>query len=336
FQSSRSSAGAPPLLWYVLICTGGASGDTVSPRPSCHGGALSNSAKKDSAEECSGAEHGRGAAVPEHVWAEYPDGKFFQYRERFLRHLMEELAASAGSSGAPEPECLDVGCNTGRYTRMLWDYGLHAIGVDRSEDIIRMAEGAHPGLRFVQGDALSLPFEDGRFPFVVAFGTVQCVERWQDFLAELCRVMRPGGAGLVETNRAFPFPESLARSLAYAMRGRKGWREAVGFFRSHAAGSSSKGLKYGPMKFTVREIVSQLRTMPVSSIVVHDPRKRRVLHDFCWAVRFVKSAEDSPAGSGPRVETCGTCAKGGIAALCPGGAAPGTQPEAPVPDGARP
>ena len=50
-----------------------------------------------------------------------------------------------------------------------------------------------PGLVFVQGDALSMPFPDSSFDAVVNIESSHCYESMDRFLAEVARVLRPGG-----------------------------------------------------------------------------------------------------------------------------------------------
>ncbi|HEY5980797.1 MAG TPA: class I SAM-dependent methyltransferase, partial [Microlunatus sp.] len=49
------------------------------------------------------------------------------------------------------------------------------------------------GLRFVRGDALSLPFPDDSFDVVVNVESSHCYPSMAAFLAEVARVLRPGG-----------------------------------------------------------------------------------------------------------------------------------------------
>jgi ubiquinone/menaquinone biosynthesis C-methylase UbiE len=60
----------------------------------------------------------------------------------------------------PPMRTLDVACGTGFLTRHLRG---DVVGVDASERMLEMARAQAPTARFDQGDALSLPFEDGAF-----------------------------------------------------------------------------------------------------------------------------------------------------------------------------
>jgi SAM-dependent methyltransferase len=50
-----------------------------------------------------------------------------------------------------------------------------------------------PGLAFVCGDALSMPFPAFSFDAVVNIESSHCYESMDTFLSEVCRVLRPGG-----------------------------------------------------------------------------------------------------------------------------------------------
>jgi ubiquinone/menaquinone biosynthesis C-methylase UbiE len=60
----------------------------------------------------------------------------------------------------PPVRTLDVGCGTGFLTRHLRG---DVVGLDASERMLELARDQVPNARFVQGDALSLPFGDGAF-----------------------------------------------------------------------------------------------------------------------------------------------------------------------------
>jgi ubiquinone/menaquinone biosynthesis C-methylase UbiE len=70
----------------------------------------------------------------------------------------EQLAAVVAA--LPPVRTLDVACGTGFLTRNLRG---EIVGLDASERMLTVARAQAPNATFVQGDALSLPFEDGSF-----------------------------------------------------------------------------------------------------------------------------------------------------------------------------
>jgi ubiquinone/menaquinone biosynthesis C-methylase UbiE len=82
---------------------------------------------------------------------------------------------------------LDVACGTGFLTRHLRG---DVVGLDASERMLELARAQAPAARFEQGDALSLPFEEGEFDRVFA-SYFYCHLEGEDrerFLAESRRV----------------------------------------------------------------------------------------------------------------------------------------------------
>jgi ubiquinone/menaquinone biosynthesis C-methylase UbiE len=87
----------------------------------------------------------------------------------------------------PAAMTLDVACGTGYVTR--WLPG-DVVGLDQSERMLAIARGQKPSARFVRGDALALPFDDGSFERVFTghfYGHLEQGER-EVFLAEARRV----------------------------------------------------------------------------------------------------------------------------------------------------
>jgi demethylmenaquinone methyltransferase/2-methoxy-6-polyprenyl-1,4-benzoquinol methylase len=76
------------------------------------------------------------------------------------------------------------------------------VGLDFSEAMLDRARRKAPAIEWVRGDALELPFDDASFDAAtVGFG-VRNVEDLPGALAELRRVLRPGGrVGILEITR---------------------------------------------------------------------------------------------------------------------------------------
>ena len=250
-------------------------------------------------------------AVPDHIKAQYPDRAFFEYRELFLRHLMRDLSGRVHTQqDQPVPTCLDVGCNAGRYTAMLARHGFAARGMDFSAALVAEARAAHPELAFDQGDAQDLPYADGSFDAVASVGLLQCLPDWKFALAEAVRVLKPGGTALIETNRALPLWENALKTAAYMARRQLTPREAAALFRVHRLGAD-RPIGQGLRKFARQELLDWVTTLPVRTVVIHDPRKHRIFHDYMWAVVLVKRGADQENVE-PGISECAHCRRYGV------------------------
>ncbi|MCU0772616.1 MAG: ubiquinone/menaquinone biosynthesis methyltransferase [Verrucomicrobia bacterium] len=113
---------------------------------------------------------------------------------RWKRRLVSLAALKPGE------RALDVCCGTGDITRRLAESGADVTGLDFSPEMLAVARrrcGLTASLRFVQGDAMRLPFGDGEFAAVtVGYGLRNLVD-WRTGLSEMVRVAAPGGRILV-------------------------------------------------------------------------------------------------------------------------------------------
>jgi ubiquinone/menaquinone biosynthesis C-methylase UbiE len=117
----------------------------------------------------------------------------------------EALAAAALAGVEPGSEVLDVPCGYGRHSIPLAAAGYRVTGADRSEVMLeearrRAGDGEWP--RFVHADMRELPFPDASFDAVLnLFSSLgyRGEEGDRQALGEFRRVMRPGGALVIET-----------------------------------------------------------------------------------------------------------------------------------------
>jgi demethylmenaquinone methyltransferase/2-methoxy-6-polyprenyl-1,4-benzoquinol methylase len=90
---------------------------------------------------------------------------------------------------------LDLGCGTGVLEERLANSGSAVVGVDLTEEMVRLAQTKDP--RFADslsvGDAENLPFRDGSFDLVVSCYVVKYCSQ-ERLASEVMRVLRPGGS----------------------------------------------------------------------------------------------------------------------------------------------
>jgi len=96
---------------------------------------------------------------------------------------------------------LDLGCGTGWNISVLKLLGCKrkAIGIDLSEGMLRFAKSKN--MNVVRGDAQRLPFSDSSFDGILAKGVLHHLPDVEEAVAELARVLKPGGmAVMVDPN----------------------------------------------------------------------------------------------------------------------------------------
>jgi len=96
---------------------------------------------------------------------------------------------------------LDYGCGQGRICGQLAQLGYqNLLGVDFSEQMIRTAKARNPDLSFSVVDGRGLPYANGTFDAVLLIAVLTCIPSdaaQRSLIAELSRVLRPGGLLLV-------------------------------------------------------------------------------------------------------------------------------------------
>jgi demethylmenaquinone methyltransferase / 2-methoxy-6-polyprenyl-1,4-benzoquinol methylase len=96
----------------------------------------------------------------------------------------------------PGARVLDLACGTGDITYAVQDAGASGIGLDITARMVELARAKRPHgsqPRFLVGDMMRLPFLDATFDVVTTGYGIRNVPVIAQALAELARVLRPGG-----------------------------------------------------------------------------------------------------------------------------------------------
>jgi len=104
---------------------------------------------------------------------------------------------------------LDIACGEGFGCFLLAQAAAEVVGVDIDAQTVHHAERqyASPRLRFLVGNATAIPVPAGSVDVVTSFETIEHFQDHELFLAEVDRVLRPGGCSLYRLRTA-PFIRS--------------------------------------------------------------------------------------------------------------------------------
>lgn len=97
--------------------------------------------------------------------------------------------------GEEKVSILDVGCGGGFLTNEMATRGYPVTGVDNSPDSLRVAGNYDrtKTAQYIEADALHLPFPDHSFEVVTCMDFLEHVLAPKSYIAEMGRVLKPGG-----------------------------------------------------------------------------------------------------------------------------------------------
>jgi ubiquinone/menaquinone biosynthesis C-methylase UbiE len=135
-------------------------------------------------------------------WAEFydePGNQLVELEQPIVREILD---------GLPPGVALDAGCGTGRHSAYLASLGHSVIGVDSSPAMLERARQKVPDGEFHEADLHDLPLPDDHVDLVLCALALMHVPDLEPVLAELVRVLRPGGSVVISDWR------SLDREIA--------------------------------------------------------------------------------------------------------------------------
>ncbi|GAB3824824.1 class I SAM-dependent methyltransferase [Kribbella italica] len=139
-------------------------------------------------------------------------GSYARENESSLFNAYYERPAMIGLAGdVVGRNILDAGCGAGPLSAALRDGGARITAFDASREMVALAqERLGPDTRVLQADlGGTLPFETGEFDDVVVSLVLHYFEDWSGPLAELRRILKPGGRLILSVNHP------IIREVAY-------------------------------------------------------------------------------------------------------------------------
>lgn len=292
---------------------------TARPRGACSAG---QGRRMQGMSEAAGVQAGRDLErvsrlfSGEHArwWRELYAGPARSPEEHFFRQRRDIACTQLAMRVAQDAAVLDLGCGAAPVLARLRRWGWRCTGLDGSADMLAQARHrlqtqglADDDLHL--GDARVLPFADASFGAVICLGVISYVENHEAVLAEIRRVLKPGGIALVSCRSALapalwdPW-QWVRRTARRVLRGAPGPEPFTPgrFMRPsevrddlQAAGlqvAEEIGIGYGPPRWAGHEWLPTRLALRLDSAVARlaaRSRWRRVLHRAAdihlWVVR---------------------------------------------------
>ncbi len=118
-----------------------------------------------------------------------------------------------------EDKVLDLGCGNGRWFEVFQKYKIHYVGIDGSEELIKIAKEKYPQATFKVSNVLNLPFQNNDFEKVYSIAVFHQIPSKNfrlQFLKEVKRVLKPGGF-LILTVWRFHHKKTLLSLIKYTI-----------------------------------------------------------------------------------------------------------------------
>lgn len=177
----------------------------------------------------------RAAAAAE--WFEANAGQWDAIRSLHVAESEVEAAMARALGDAPLGRLIDIGTGTGRMLELFGPQAEHALGIDRSSEMLRLARAklserglANAELR--QADLYALPVQDGGVDAAILHHVLHFAQQPGAAIAEAARVLSPGGRLLIVDFAPHEREELRARDaharLGFSDEQMLGWFEAQG------------------------------------------------------------------------------------------------------------
>lgn len=192
----------------------------------------------------------------------------------------------------PSAKALEIGAGLGRVMKHYKSRGFTIAGVERSAVAVAQLREEDPAIDIREADVRQLPWRDGAFDVVLAFGVYHNIEDgFDDALAETARCLKPGGKFCISMR-----PDNLAMRLNEWY-----WRRKRG--RGGAAANTSPQ-RFHKWLVTASEFKSILEKHGLHTEEVHDAANMSFFYRVPW-LRAAQTSEADRRSQGYRLNALG-------------------------------
>lgn len=123
----------------------------------------------------------------------------FVYSRKRLNEWLDKYMPADGKG----LKLADIGCGTGYHLRRYQERGFEITGVDGSEEMLKQARLANPGIEFIQTDVDTVPLPSETYDYTLCIEVLRYLPDILPCLKEIKRVTKPGGTALITAAPTF-------------------------------------------------------------------------------------------------------------------------------------
>ena len=117
--------------------------------------------------------------------------RILQQENEAVRQLLTSI------SDQPLKRGLDIGSGRGNSLELIPAGTARWVAIDYSRGMVGGGRNKFPGVRFVVGDTLQLPFKDENFDLILCVGVSEYLRNLENLLKQMWQLLKPGGFGVL-------------------------------------------------------------------------------------------------------------------------------------------
>lgn len=187
-----------------------------------------------------------------------------------LMEIEEEAMLSLLADDLSDQRCLDLACGSGRYLLLMQARrARQVVGLDYSAHMLVRATATDRHLKLVRSPFLNLPFVSERFDLVTCALAVGHERNLKQVLADVARVLRPGGSIIYSDFHPFGTLAGWQRSFTTATGATFSVEHYLHLYGDHQRACRQAGLTIeAVLEPSANEHVpAQFRDMPVVLVI---------------------------------------------------------------------